>query len=290
MKHFISSLLLGSTVFFSACDKTIENPTGYYLDAKAAYDADSFFEAERLLKPIADDGHVDAQFLLSDLYLTGKIGEADTKQGLDYLDKAAESGHIRARSMMGVQYINGQAVEKDLKKGVEYISSAARSGNVSAIHMMGFLHYHGEGVEKDLNKAASFYQAAALGGDNAATKRLEDLANAGEPMAATLYGLLLKDGSGGVQADAKRAAQLVKTAADNNIPLAQYEISLAYGAGQGFEQDYLMAHMYANLAASQSYAGAEKRRDTWAQLMTSEQIAEAQKMAREWTKNFETAQ
>lgn len=290
MKHIITSIILGSIVLLAACEKTIENPTGHYLDAKSAYDAGSFFEAERLLKPIAEDGHVDAQFLLSDLYLTGKLGDADAKKGLNMLEQAAEAGHVRARSMMGVQYINGKAVEKDLEKGVAYITSAAQSGNIQAIHMMGFLHFHGEGVEKDLSRAASFYQAAAKAGDNTATKRLQDLATSGEPMAITLYGLLLKDGSGGVQTNAKQAAQMVKAGADKNIALAQFEISQAYGTGQGFEQDYLLAHMYANLAAAQGYEGAEKRRDTWAQLMTPEQIAEAQKMARAWTINFENAQ
>ena len=70
--------------------------------------------------------------------------------------------------------------------------------------------------------------------------------------------------------------------------MAQYLISHAYGAGQGVDQDYLKAHMYANLAASQGYEGAEKRRDVWSQLMTPEQIAQAQEMARNWVQDRET--
>lgn len=289
MRHIRFWLVLLSVVLLTACERKIENPTGHYLDAKAAYDAGSFFEAERLLKPIAIDGHVDAQYLLADIYITGKLGDADATSGLNFLDKAAEAGHVRARSMMGVQYINGTIVDKDLDKGVEYISSAARSGNPPALKLMGFLYYHGEGVEKDLSKAASFYHAAAIAGESSATKRLRDLAETGQPMAMTLFGLLLKDGSGGVPTNAEGAAKMVKAGADGNVALAQYEISQAFGVGQGFEQDYLLAHMYANLAAAQGYEGAEKRRDTWAQLMTPEQIAEAQKMARDWTSNFETS-
>ena len=230
---------------------------------------------------------MDAQFLLSDIYLSGKLGQANNKEGLELMGRAAESGHIRARAMMGVQYINGQVVEKDVEKGVEYLRSAANADNLSAIHMMGFLHFHGEGVEKDLDKAAQFFNAAARGGDITALQRLEGMVETGNPMAITLYGLLMKDGSGGVQQNAERAAELVLEGANQNIALAQFQISHAYGVGQGFEQDYLKAHMYANLAAAQGYEGAEKRRDTWSQVMTAEQIAEAQEMARAWTENFE---
>ena len=47
-------------------------------------------------------------------------------------------------------------------------------------------------------------------------------------------------------------------------------------------QDYVQAHMWLNLAAAQSHADAVKNRDIVAALMTPAQIAEAQKLAREW--------
>jgi len=62
-----------------------------------------------------------------------------------------------------------------------------------------------------------------------------------------------------------------------------------YVLGSGVPQDYVQAHMWCNLAASQyPDTEAEKRdnaaefRDRTAALMTPAQIAEAQKLAREW--------
>jgi TPR repeat protein len=59
-----------------------------------------------------------------------------------------------------------------------------------------------------------------------------------------------------------------------------------YRKGQGVPQDYLQAHMWVNLAASASQGETNeiyaKLRKLIAEKMTSEQIAEAQRLAREW--------
>jgi TPR repeat protein len=47
-------------------------------------------------------------------------------------------------------------------------------------------------------------------------------------------------------------------------------------------KDIVRAYMWFNLAAAQGLEGAEKYRDEVAQHMTPAQIAEAQKLAREW--------
>jgi hypothetical protein len=56
-----------------------------------------------------------------------------------------------------------------------------------------------------------------------------------------------------------------------------------YANGQGVPQDYVAAHMWLNLAAAQGNANASESRDIVANRMTPEQIAEAQRLAREWT-------
>ena len=46
--------------------------------------------------------------------------------------------------------------------------------------------------------------------------------------------------------------------------------------------DYVMAHMWVNLSAAQGHKKAVKARDILAKKMTPDQIAEAQRLAREW--------
>jgi uncharacterized protein len=54
-----------------------------------------------------------------------------------------------------------------------------------------------------------------------------------------------------------------------------------YENGEGVRQDYVLAHMWFNLAASQGFPAAPNR-ERVATRMSSPQIAEAQKLAREW--------
>ena len=62
----------------------------------------------------------------------------------------------------------------------------------------------------------------------------------------------------------------------------QHNLGVMYAQGNGVPQDFVLAHMWTNLAAAQGHEGAKSGRDVLAKRMTSEQIAEAQRLAREW--------
>ncbi len=55
-----------------------------------------------------------------------------------------------------------------------------------------------------------------------------------------------------------------------------------YSKGWGVPQDYVQAHMWYNLAAERGLKLGREYRDSLAKQMTPEQIAEAQRLAREW--------
>lgn len=73
-----------------------------------------------------------------------------------------------------------------------------------------------------------------------------------------------------------------RVAADLGDAAAQYDLGIMCQKGQGVPQDFAQAHMWFNLAAAQGSANAAMNRDQIAKLMTPEQIAEAQRLAREW--------
>ncbi len=52
-------------------------------------------------------------------------------------------------------------------------------------------------------------------------------------------------------------------------------------------QDHVQAHIWYNLAGAQGLEQAARNRDIGAKRMTPAQIAEAQKLAREWKPKFE---
>ncbi len=62
---------------------------------------------------------------------------------------------------------------------------------------------------------------------------------------------------------------------------AQSFLGIMYSLGWGVPQDYMRAHMWYNLSASNGDQDSAEGRDDLAEKMTPEQIIEAQKLARE---------
>ena len=75
-------------------------------------------------------------------------------------------------------------------------------------------------------------------------------------------------------------ASWFRQAAEEGNVIAQNEVGIMYAKGEGLPQDYVQAHMWFSLSAAQD--GDTHNRDIIAAKMTPAQIAEAQKLAREW--------
>ncbi len=87
--------------------------------------------------------------------------------------------------------------------------------------------------------------------------------------------------------DYKEAFRWFRASAVQGNSSAQGSLGAMYRAGLGLPQDYILAHMWYNLAVANSELDQERRiwaknRDATAKKMTSEQLAEAQRLAREW--------
>jgi len=104
--------------------------------------------------------------------------------------------------------------------------------------------------------------------------------------------LIFSEGAELVPQDHIKAANLCRKAAEQGYAPAQSSLGVLYFRGEGVPQDYVQAHMWFNLAASRLPSGekrdsAVKNRAITASVMTPEQIAEAQRLAREWRQNVD---
>ena len=70
-------------------------------------------------------------------------------------------------------------------------------------------------------------------------------------------------------------------AAEQGVAKAQSSLAYMYAEGKGVLQDYVRAHMWSNLAAVTGDSESVSNRDIIATKMTPQQIAEAQKLARD---------
>lgn len=70
--------------------------------------------------------------------------------------------------------------------------------------------------------------------------------------------------------------------ADEGIPDDQYRAGLCYSTGDGVQQDLISAHKWFNLAAMNGVDEARESRAEISMDMSSQEIAKAQRLAREW--------
>ena len=106
-------------------------------------------------------------------------------------------------------------------------------------------------------------------------------AEQGNAAAQNNLGLMYGLGQGVPQDDAE-AVKWYRLAAAQGYAGAQYNLALMYAKGDGVPQDYVQAHMWGNLAAAQGNENAAKVRDIVSSRMAPAQIAEAQRLAKEW--------
>jgi TPR repeat protein len=154
----------------------------------------------------------------------------------------------------------------DYASALRLIRPFAEQGVARAQYNLGVMYAEGRGVAQDYTEAIKWYGKAADQGYSDAEYNLGVMYEAGR----------------GVTQDFAAAANWYRKAADQGDAEAQFNLGVMYYKGLGVPQDYVMAHMWSNLSAAAGNQDAARDRDIIAGLMTTVQIAEAQRLAREW--------
>ena len=139
-------------------------------------------------------------------------------------------------------------------------------GHAVARYTIGSMYANGAGVAKDEAEAIKWYRRAAENGHAGAQFNL-----------GTIYG----EGRGAQKNDVE-AIKWYRLAAEQGDASAQLILGLMYRGGEGVPQDYVSAHMWFNLSAAHGDQEAAEMRNSLEKQMSAPQIADAQKLAREW--------
>ena len=125
-------------------------------------------------------------------------------------------------------------------------------------------------------------EAADRGDYHTAVKEFQLSAERGDVKARYNLGVMYQLGLG-VPQDDQEAVRWYRLAAEQGDASAQFKLGVIYDKGKGVLKDYVLAHMWMNLAAPKGVKGAVKGRDLLEKNMTTDQIAKAQRLAKEWT-------
>lgn len=214
----------------------------------------------------AEQGHEYAQYNLGYFYEFGKGVAQDHQRAAHWYFLAAQQGHAKAQGSLGFLYANGRGVSQSFEEALIWYRKAAAQGDDTAFCGLGILYENGDGVPQDYRLSAAWYLKAAERGSFAAQYCL---------------GSYYAEGKG-VPQDKKKAFFWLRQSAEQGCAAAQNDLGICYAEGKGIPQDHVRAHMWFNLAASAGDEKAAGNRDISKRNMTLEQIAEAQRLAREW--------
>ena len=153
---------------------------------------------------------------------------------------------------------------------IDSLRQKAEQGDADAQFMLGYAYDFGKGVLQDHKEAVKWWQKAA---------------EQGHADAQYWLGAAYENGEG-VPQDYTEGVKWYRKAAEQGHADAQLMLGWVYADGDGVPKDSVLAYMWLNLAASKIKGefreSAAKFRDRVAEKMTREQIAEAQRLAREW--------
>jgi hypothetical protein len=130
----------------------------------AAARAGDFTAAVSEWRPLADDGHVEAQFNLGAVYEAGLGVPADLAEGASWYALAAGQGHARAQYNLGVMYADGRGVQRDDARAATWLRKAAEQEHAKAQYNLGVLYQTGRGLPKDPVQARIWLDRAAANG------------------------------------------------------------------------------------------------------------------------------
>ncbi len=142
----------------------------------AAARAGDFAAAIREWRPLAEGGHIEAQFNFGAIYEEGLGVPKDPAAAAGWYALAAGQGHARAQYNLGVMFADGRGVARDDSRAATWLRKAAEQDHGKAQYNLGVFYQSGRGVPKDPEQARKWFDLAAANGVSAARDEGQDLA------------------------------------------------------------------------------------------------------------------
>ena len=269
-----------------------------------AYAFESRSSESSALRIAAEHGDAGSQYRLGCQYLL----DGEDAKAATWFRRAADQGHDEAQAQLGLMYYYGRGVREDETEAARWFHQAVDRGDArvtegnriltepdhelvevlaQAQELLGDMYRAGTVVLQDYVAAYRWYIRAAAQGLSPALEKAQELVNrmpgwqleeAQDDLGdmAALW-LLYHYGEGD---QVWYEARIQELPAEEDILDTQEETGSLLGDSDQPACAYVAAHAWMNVAAALGHAGAAGRRDALAELMTIDQIAEAQSDAR----------
>ncbi|KAI9202707.1 kinase-like domain-containing protein [Polychytrium aggregatum] len=152
------------------------DPEAQFTIGKSVYfDAKSYPDAFEWYTKAANQGHAQAQYILSEWYHYGFFVTQDDAKAAEWCIKAAKQGHAKAQYKAGEYCEYSVGVTKDDAKAAEWYIMAAEQKYAKAQYKAGECYKKSKGVMKNIETARYWYRMAADQGYVSAQSALDQL-------------------------------------------------------------------------------------------------------------------
>lgn len=166
MISFIIRFLIGTLLIFGFLTTELQQAkAGPIEDGDRAFLQGHIEVAIQLWTPPATQGSAEAQYRLSQAYLSGNGVARDLELGLKWLSLAAERHYPPALIDLADLKLDPRNVMYQPDEAVALLRDAAGQGIVQAQRQLGQLYREGKAVSQDFTEALHFYRMAAQRGD-----------------------------------------------------------------------------------------------------------------------------
>lgn len=135
----------------------------------------SVIERPYTLREQAEQGDVDAQWSLGEMYYKGQGVPHDNIEAVKWLGFAAQQGHANAQNLLGMAYYRGDGVRQDNETAAKWVRMAADQGHAMAQSNLGEFYSKGIGVPQDMSEAIRWWKLSAAQGNGNAEYSLSHL-------------------------------------------------------------------------------------------------------------------
>ncbi|MCG6976143.1 MAG: sel1 repeat family protein [Acidiferrobacterales bacterium] len=143
-----------------------------------AFNHGNHAQALRIWRPIAESGHVLAQYNIGIAYSRGAGVKKDMVLASRWWKRSAVQGHRDSAYNLGLVYARGdKGLPQDMVLAAHWWQQAAIHGDAIAQFNLGMMYARGEGVKQNMDVAIRWWQISASNGVTAAVKILDHLAN-----------------------------------------------------------------------------------------------------------------
>jgi TPR repeat protein len=192
--------------------------------------------------------------------------QKDYKTALKKWKPLAQEGNLTAQNNLGVIFNRGLGVKRNPEEAVKWFNMAAMNGEANAQYHLGKMHYEGKGIPRNDKEAMKWLMMSSKKGNGKADFQI---------------GLMVEAGHGAKQ-DNKEATKWYTKSAEKGYAKAQRILGLKHRDGAGVSKNIVTARMWLNIAGSYGSEEALKEGYHLKKEMTPDQVAESDKLTREW--------